>query len=105
MLSRRVEMTATPPARASRGTNRSEVEGPAGSFLGHKLPMESPEIQRGGLRFGKILWPGRAHCRSLHFASLRSELVTFLIWPVVCGWKARKSICQQVSPGSFDCAP
>src|ERR1700723_3577459 len=36
---------------------------------------------------------------------LRSELVTFLIWPVVCGWKARKSICQQASPGSFDCAP
>src|ERR1700692_18912 len=34
--------------------------------------------------------------------SLRSELVTFLIWPVVCGWKARKSICQQASPGSFD---
>jgi hypothetical protein len=30
---------------------------------------------------------------------LRSELVTFLIWPVVCGWKAGKSICQQASPG------
>src|SRR5580704_16041285 len=30
---------------------------------------------------------------------LVSELVTFLIWPVVCGWKARKSICQQASPG------
>jgi hypothetical protein len=60
------------------------------------------------------------NCRSLHSAStasrnrsLRSELVTFLIWPVVCGWKARKSICQQSSPGFlrqaqdrlFDCAP
>jgi hypothetical protein len=31
--------------------------------------------------------------------TLRSGLVTFLIWPVVCGWKARKSICQQASPG------
>jgi hypothetical protein len=37
--------------------------------------------------------------------TLRSELVTFLIWPVVCGWKAGKSICQQASPGSFDYAP
>jgi hypothetical protein len=42
---------------------------------------------------------GKRNSRSLHFASLRSELVTFLIWPVVCGWKARKSICQQASPG------
>jgi hypothetical protein len=25
--------------------------------------------------------------------------VTFLIWPVICGWKTRKSICQQASPG------
>jgi hypothetical protein len=65
-------MTATPPAPASRGTNRSEVEGPAGSFLGHKLPMESPEIQRGGLRFGKILWPGRGALQipPLRFASV-----------------------------------
>src|SRR5580704_4648690 len=31
--------------------------------------------------------------------TLRSGLVTFLIWPVVCGWKAGKSICQQASPG------
>src|SRR5258708_10862737 len=35
----------------------------------------------------------------LQIPRLRSELVTFLIWPVVCGWKARKSICQQASPG------
>ena len=33
--------------------------------------------------------------------TLRSELVTFLIWPVVCGWKAGKSICQQHRRGSF----
>src|ERR1700722_7404127 len=29
----------------------------------------------------------------------------FLVSLVVCGRKAPKSICQQASPGSFDCAP
>jgi hypothetical protein len=24
--------------------------------------------------------------------AVRSELVTFLIWPIVCGWKARRNI-------------
>jgi phage-related protein len=28
-----------------------------------------------------------------------------LISLVVCGWKARKDICQQASPRSFDSAP
>jgi hypothetical protein len=35
---------------------------------------------------------------------LRSEAVTFLSSDVVCGRKARKSICQEALPGSFDCA-
>jgi hypothetical protein len=34
-----------------------------------------------------------------NLGTLRSELVTSLIWPVVCGWKGRKGICQQTSPG------
>ncbi len=51
------------------------------------------------LVFRECVRTGKGNRRSLHSASLRSELVTFLIWPVVCGWKARKSICQQASPG------
>jgi hypothetical protein len=40
----------------------------------------------------------------LQIPRLRSELVTFLIWLVVRGRKAWKSICQRASPGSFDFA-
>jgi hypothetical protein len=39
------------------------------------------------------------------FVRLRSEVVTFSIAHEICGWKARKNICQQASPRSFDSAP
>jgi hypothetical protein len=41
---------------------------------------------------------------AINLWALRSELVTFLIWLVVRGRKAWKSICQRASPGSFDFA-
>ncbi len=67
--------------------------------LGGVVALHAPFFTEGRTR-------GFVQCRAAgNPGSLRSELVTFLIWPVVCGWKARKSICQQASPGSFDCAP
>ena len=49
---------------------------------------------------GKLQIPVRLRSgQALHFATLRSEAVTFLISLVVCGRKAPKSACQQASPG------
>ena len=48
--------------------------------------------------------PGALSCAAWQETRLRSELVTFLIWLVVRGRKAWKSICQRASPGSFDFA-
>jgi hypothetical protein len=73
---------------------------PSPSGLGLRLAPGPPGLD--GIQAGAFLagvCELKRNRRSLHYALLRSELVTSLIWPVVCGWKARKGICQQTSPG------
>ena len=93
-------------------TNRYEIE-PAlfdrccSAYISDKVVAraQSPMflvVRVYGLKNPRENWPNR---RFLHYASFRSEAVTFLISLVVCGRKAPKSICQQTLPGSFDFAP
>jgi len=92
-------MRRRPPRRKSK---RFHLElGTVGSRDGVSRPFETA-LQ--GEHSDVFIWIG-SRFKELQIPRLRSELVTFLIWLVVRGWKAWKSICQQASLGSFDSAP